>query len=529
MRFVARIGAKTLFSYGARVSLKQIGWLKTGAGTPVLTGVVTFRVVAHTRHTLTEACVRADGGKRDLAQAVPIRIRTWGRAGVWAANVWVDASRLPPGRQKLHMYLYAGRRRVGHIRRFVDVRPESLSLTEFSQVTASDSFVPSSPDGDMTTDDYVLSLPVRRHRPPGRLFLGAIESILVVRADQLGDVSASLPSMMRLRRLFPEAQITMLTQKAVQPIVAASGVADDYLTLSMTYDPVTEKRFLTTQAEADIRRQLAGRTFDLAIDLSPGAESQPLMLLCAARYRVGFKPEHFPFLDFGIEVISRDKINRQPLVSHAAHVGMLISALEDALAPGQAPVTRADHGIDESILRRHGLQSKRYIVVHAGARHPINRWPLPQFLALCDKLACATEQKILLFVDADALDQASSTVCPESGGIMLMGGLDMEGFDVVVSHASLVVVNDTGPKHLASARNVPVVSISIPRLNWQEWGQNRGGIILSRHVPCAGCGLNDRRACAKDAVCVTSIPVDDVFEAAMSELGLVCGDVETID
>ncbi|MBB2169642.1 glycosyltransferase family 9 protein [Gluconacetobacter aggeris] len=493
--------------------------MKTPTGHPILSGVIAFRVLVSSRHKLTRAVVTADGSATEIAIATPIMARTIGSMKIWIVNAWVDTARLSAGRQKLHMNVYTGTRLVGHIRRFVTVMPqETITALVPDGVRYSDSFVPSALDGKMETIDHVLSLPVEWHRPQESLFPGTIRSILILRTDQLGDVSASLPAMARIKALFPEARITVLSQRTIQPILVASGIADEYLSLSLSYNSRTERRFLTTEAEQAVRDCLRGREFDLAMDLSPGAESQTLMRLCAARYRVSFKPDQFPFIDFGIEVTSRDKINRKAIVNHAAHVSMLVSALEGALHMRQTIVARLPSHQDVSVLNAHGVEKKGYIVVHSGARHPINRWPLPSFLEFCALFYSATRIPVLLFIDSDDLTSTVEAQCESLDGIRLVPSTDMETFDTLLSNARLLVANDTGPKHLAATRGVRVVSIAIPRLNWQEWGQNRSGVILSRRVPCAGCGLNDSLSCGMNIACLTSVPISTVLEAALEEI-----------
>jgi ADP-heptose:LPS heptosyltransferase len=80
------------------------------------------------------------------------------------------------------------------------------------------------------------------------------------------------------------------------------------------------------------------------------------------------------------------------------------------------------------------------------------------------------------------------------------------------------VGNDSGPKHLAALRGVPVVSLHMARLNWSEWGQEMSGRIISRRVPCAGCGIGlDGEDCGKDFACLRHIRPEEVF-AAVEEL-----------
>ncbi|MBS1026470.1 glycosyltransferase family 9 protein [Gluconobacter cerinus] len=479
---------------------------------PLLSGVVAFRVLVHSRHDLTEVLAHSDDTGEVISRIVPVRLTTIGAVTTWSANLWIDTSRLNVGKQKIHIRAWAGERLVGRMRRFIMVQSEETTLNTVPDATQSSSYVqsPDTPTDDITS--WVLSQPVERHRPPGTLFSGPVKSILVLRTDQLGDVSASLPAMARLRRLFPQAKVTMLLQKSNVPVARASDVADEYLDLTLHYDPKTERRYLDAEADAHLRGQLCGRSFDLAIDLSPGAESQPILLLCSARYRVGFKPEQFPFLDFGIEVTSRERVNRKPVISHSAHVELLIFSLEQLMNQRREIVPRCRPA---ALQLNKACPHDRPIIVHAGARHPINRWPIENFLKLCGALAAASGRSVLLFLDEPVPDDAVRARCATLAGVTLMERLSMDAFDALVASAALFVANDTGPKHLAAARGVPVVSISIPRLNWQEWGQNQGGIILSRAVPCAGCGLNNRDTCGRDAVCITTISVETVLKAAL--------------
>src|SRR3546814_7789553 len=113
--------------------------------------------------------------------------------------------------------------------------------------------------------------------------------------------------MVRLRRLFPNALFTALVQPSVRSVVEASGIVDEVLTIRLDYNEATERRLLSVDEEKRVRSMLEERNFDLAIDLSPGDETRPLLLLANATYLVGFEAERFPFLDHGVTLRTRDK------------------------------------------------------------------------------------------------------------------------------------------------------------------------------------------------------------------------------
>ncbi len=160
----------------------------------------------------------------------------------------------------------------------------------------------------------------------------------------------------------------------------------------------------------------------------------------------------------------------------------------------------------------------RYALLHAGARLEFSRWP--GFSQLAERLLEATEFKVLLLTDG-TLDAASLPAALRGSArfSLIDGRLSFDAFDALVSFAEVLVGNDSGPKHLAALRGTPVVSVHSARLNWSEWGQELTGSIISRRVPCAGCGIShDQDECGKDFACIRRITVDEVFGAVMDQL-----------
>jgi ADP-heptose:LPS heptosyltransferase len=94
------------------------------------------------------------------------------------------------------------------------------------------------------------------------------------------------------------------------------------------------------------------------------------------------------------------------------------------------------------------------------------------------------------------------------------GRLEFDQFDALVSFCDVFVGNDSGPKHLASLRGAKVVSLHMARNNWNEWGQENGGYILSRKLPCAGCQIShDPEECGRDFICIRGIKPEEVMAA----------------
>lgn len=489
----------------ASIKIDQVGSMvieRDGAQEPLLAGTIAVRGRVSTLGTLKEVVVQVSQGGGDMTVRGALRAVT-GHNGlkVYVFNIWIDAAALPPGRHWLSVEVGS---RVAPAGLFVNVaEPGGEELFD-----SSNSFVSTPPHAIGQLDDAIIGMPCIVRSAQRTLFDASIRTILAMRVDQLGDVSASLPALARLRKLFPGARLIALAQRSTQGVIEASGLVDEVLPIALTYNPGSGRRFLDPEEEDRLRHILRPLSIDLAIDLSPGDESRPLLLLTNATYLVGFNPDRFTYLDFGIVVRSRDKINQLEKISHAATVSMLVEALAIAAAPARECVPLAP-GIDIGALYAHGLTPKGYIVLHVGARHDINRWPIDRFGTLCSRLLEETTFDVVIFADREA-DRLAGL---RAGRVKVFGLVEPLDFDTIVSNAKVMVGNDSGPKHLAAVRGVPTVSIHVDRLNWNEWGQDGVGQILSKRLPCTGCGLNDIAMCGRDAVCVTAIGVDEVMAA----------------
>jgi heptosyltransferase-2 len=85
----------------------------------------------------------------------------------------------------------------------------------------------------------------------------------------------------------------------------------------------------------------------------------------------------------------------------------------------------------------------------------------------------------------------------------------------VIKRCAVLVTNDTGPMHIASALRIPVVAIFGPT-DWNTTSPAGGGHLLLRHpVDCAPCML---RECPIDHRCMTGVTVEQVSQAGLSIL-----------
>lgn len=280
----------------------------------------------------------------------------------------------------------------------------------------------------------------------------------------------------------------------------------------MSYDPLARRRLTNLAEQLRLRKALTAKSFDLAIDLSPGGDTRPLLRLAGARYTVGFSPGDFPWLTFGLALETRDVGNRREASPHAASPMALVVALASLVR--HTPFNLPSPNADPQILAGLGMDAARpFATLHSGARTVTRKWPLANFLALAAQLNSERGLQVALIVDSPSeLEAVDPAVLANPDLRVFARRLSFPQFDALLSCCALFVGNDTGPKHLASVRGVPVVSVHMGAVNWREWGQERG-YIVTRRTPCYGCGIEQVEECGKGLPCLVNISVEEVYGA----------------
>jgi len=424
-------------------------------------------------------------------------------------NVWYDFSSAPAGPCELELrFLDADHHTRSHREQIVIAAP----LAEGDHPT-SDRIVGVPDGGSGSLEQQVNARPSMIRVAKRTLFESPPRNVLIVRADQLGDLVCSAPAMRRLRELLPAARLVALLSAANEGLARSLGLFDEIIVIDFRDDPTERRRVMPIEDQRELKSRLEPYKFDLAIDLSDSGVSRPLLFLSGAPSLYGFRPGEFPWLSLAFEGITRDFANNLERTPHTNKLMGLVEWLGVNLKSHSEIIRRLD--LKREILAPYGLASDRYAVLHTGARIRFSRWPYYQELA--SLILRNTDLKVVMMADDPEERSKLDPGLLDSDRFQLIDKrLDFDDFDALLSFCDLFVGNDSGPKHLASLRGANVISIHMARNNWNEWGQENKGFIVSRRVPCAGCSIHhDAEECGKEFACITNISTREVFDAAM--------------
>jgi heptosyltransferase-2 len=334
-----------------------------------------------------------------------------------------------------------------------------------------------------------------------------IKRVVVRGTNWVGDSVMTVPALRALRRVLPEAHITLVIRPGARGIFSEADFIDDVL----LYD---RKGPLTVIPQI---REWRRRKFDLAVLFQNAFEAALIPFLAGVPLRLGYATE-----------------SRQALLTHPLPLPdwrssrhevfyylYVITALEQMLfgtssicevnpdASLQISEKRTVEATD--LLRSHGVHDGGLVVAicPGSINSRAKRWPAEAYAALADRLIDANRQ-VVLIGSKDELDVSQDvTNRMRNRPIVLTGKTSLDQITAVLSAVDLIVTNDTGPAHIGAALGRSTLVIFGPTNPLTTRPFSPLAEVL-RHPPdCAPCMLRD---CPIDHRCMTAITVDEVFE-----------------
>jgi ADP-heptose:LPS heptosyltransferase len=425
-------------------------------------------------------------------------------------NIWWDFSNVTVGLHTLQLQFID---RNGGLRVHAEQIVVGPPLSE-GQYPDSDRVVSASASDHRSLEEQVNSQPSIIRPAKRNVFAKPPRNILVIRADQLGDLIVSVPALRRLRELLPEANLVGLLSFANSEFADTLNLFNEIVAVDFPDDVEEKRRIMPQEEQHRLRRRLQSFKFDVAIDLAETAFSRPLLLLSDAPYLLGFPDGQSPWLSASFEGFARDPLNGMQEISPAVRLLGLVEWFGTMLSD-HSLVTRRD-GLERGRLAPYGLApADRFAVLHTGARLKFSQWP--HYDKLASMILDQTDLKVVMMSDDPLTRARLPPGLAASGRFQLFDErLPFDDFDALLSFCTVFIGNDSGPSHLASLRGANVVNIYLNRHNWNEWGHENNGYVITRRVPCAGCNIHyDPEECGKGFACIVNISPDEVLRSVM--------------
>lgn len=321
------------------------------------------------------------------------------------------------------------------------------------------------------------------------------ERIVAFLPGWIGDAVMATPALRSLRERFAGARILWVAKSGVAAALQGSPWNDGVIAsvpskgLAKLAEPLALARM--------IRNQLGGAP-DLAVLLSNSMRTGLAGWLSGASRRVGQALHGRRLLLSDAIEPKRDasgQLSPTPIIEIYNEIARVSGCAEPGLAM-ELFTTRNDESDAVSAWSVAGFRPGiRIVGLHAGAAFGAAKlWPIERFAEVARKLAGMGFGVIVLGGPVEAA-QARNLVARADHPMVRalaepgMPPLSLGLIKAVVRRLALLLTTDSGPRHIASAFNRPVVTLFGPtHIAWTEtWQEN--AVHLAAPVPCGPCQM----------------------------------------
>jgi len=160
-------------------------------------------------------------------------------------------------------------------------------------------------------------------------------------------------------------------------------------------------------------------------------------------------------------------------------------------------------------------EAVRFVAMAPSARWATKRWSIGNFIGLADMIYERTGLEAVLLgtkEDASLLEDAGREMPAHVHP--LFGRTDIMALAAVISRASVLVTNDSGPMHISAALGTPTIAVFGPTSHGRTGPYGKGHRVVRSDEPCAPCF---RKQC-ETLRCLVNVDVDAVFKVAHDAL-----------
>jgi ADP-heptose:LPS heptosyltransferase len=269
-----------------------------------------------------------------------------------------------------------------------------------------------------------------------------LQRILIIKLSALGDFVLSVGPMQAIRAAHPQAELILLTTKALAPLAEATGL---FSHIWLDERPKLWRPDLVLA----LRRRLRSGGFERVYDLQTSNRTDQYFRL--------FWPGPWPEWSGTARGCSHRDTNTARGTWHTVETQRTQLA-----AAGITTVPLSDLSCWQSDIAHLNLPQDYAILLPGGAPHrPEKRWPAEHFATLAARLVGQGLTPVIVGGPPEAEPaRIIMEACPQA--LSIIGQTSLLDLASVMRGARLVVGNDTGPMHIASLVGPPCIVLFGP-------------------------------------------------------------------
>lgn len=328
----------------------------------------------------------------------------------------------------------------------------------------------------------------------------SVRRVLVVRLRSIGDTVLATPSLIALREFLPDAQIDILLEDWVAPLLNGFDAVDNVIAGGKG----TTDRMRTAW-------KLRRRGYDVAFNLHGGTTGTFFTFATGARHRVGYTEYQYSFLYNHLLTSASDFWQKKYTHSAEQQLALLgyVGVPFELDQRSSLPVTDAALA---SVSERLAGVGPDFALMHPAAAFDTKQWATEKFARTAEFLN-GKGLKIVAVAAPKEREVLEKLKLESQASVAIFDNLSLPEITALASRARLFVGNDSGIAHIAAAVNVPtVVVFGSSNINhWRPW-TDAPNEIVREELPCQPCPGYECKEFG-DPKCIRDIMPEQVFAA----------------
>lgn len=351
-----------------------------------------------------------------------------------------------------------------------------------------------------------------------------MKKFLIINPFGIGDVLFTSPVIRAIKKSLPESSVSYWCNERVKELFEGNPKIDKVIALSRgDLKRVYQESFLEgLRRFLCLLKDLKKEKFDIALDFSLDHRYSLILILLGIKQRIGFDyKKRGRFLTKRIDI---DGYSGRHIVQRYLQ---LLTLLGIRTQDGNLELFVAAKFMDraKNILSSAGIKENDILVAIScgagaswGKEASLKHWPPLRFAQLADRIIENQNAKVILLGEPGERAIADIVLAAmRNKPIDLVGRTSLGELAAVIKRVNLLVCNDGGPLHMSVALGKRTVSIFGPvdENVYGPYPPSPEHIVIKNNIPCRPCYRQFRMPfCEHDRLCLKSVSVDEVYEAA---------------
>ena len=330
------------------------------------------------------------------------------------------------------------------------------------------------------------------------------ESILVLRMSGIGDVLWTTPLLANLRMAYPHAHIGYVVRTSSALVLVNNPHVDEILLFEQE-DLRWQMKFLS---------RLHKKHFDLSIDLVCSPATAIQSVACGAHTRIGF--------DFRVRKYLYNHKLSAAAANHGHEVEFNLFPLQYMGIPVRTRslvwnVSAEERAQADRHWRDLALpENEKVVGIISTGGFPSKKWPVAYWREMT-RSDVLKDVRFLAFWGSERERREAEEIARDSGGrITVAPPTTLREDAALMDRCACFVGNDSGPLHIATALDKPVLAFYGPtRPKSQGPWSDKAVVLQADDVDAICC----RRVDCPDPVCMKGIHPSRAAETLLAQLG----------